>query len=105
MSAPGTVAGSRQREQRFTRWDRKYVTVVGQYYSMGKIPGPDFGSRVYNSTSNLALHGMTPRKRVLFFAEAATLAHVVRPVVLASGLDAERYCVSVATGPAFRHLV
>ena len=105
MSAPGTVAGSRHREQRFTKWDRKYVTVVGQYYSMGKIPGPDFGSRVYNSKSNLALHGMTPRKHVLFFAEAATLAHVVRPVVLASGLDAERYCVSVATGPDFRHLV
>jgi len=48
---------------------------------------------------------MITRKRVLFFAEPATLAHVARPVVLAGGLDALRYDVSVATGPDFRHLV
>jgi UDP:flavonoid glycosyltransferase YjiC (YdhE family) len=32
-----------------------------------------------------------PVKRVLFFAEAVTLAHVARPAVLATGLDATRY--------------
>jgi UDP:flavonoid glycosyltransferase YjiC (YdhE family) len=47
---------------------------------------------------------MIVRKRVLFFAEPATLAHVVRPIVLASGLDPKYYDVSVATGPDFRHL-
>lgn len=45
---------------------------------------------------------MNSRKRVLFFAEPATLAHVVRPVVLARTLDRERFDVSVATGPDFR---
>ena len=48
---------------------------------------------------------MSSRKRILFFAEPATLAHVVRPLVLASALAPQHYDVSVATGPDFRHLV
>ena len=45
------------------------------------------------------------RTRVLFLAESATMAHVVRPMVLALGLDPERYEVAFATGPDFRSLV
>ncbi len=45
---------------------------------------------------------MTEKKRVLFFAEPATLAHVVRPVVLARSLDPTEHVVSVATGADFR---
>jgi UDP:flavonoid glycosyltransferase YjiC (YdhE family) len=48
---------------------------------------------------------MSQRRRVLFFAEPATLAHVARPIVLARSLDAARYEVSVATGADFRSLV
>lgn len=40
------------------------------------------------------------RRRVLFVAEAVSLAHVARPVVLASAL-AGRHDVSVASAPAF----
>ena len=46
-----------------------------------------------------------PRKRVLFLAEAATLAHVARPTVLARSLDPARFDVCVATGPDFRSVV
>lgn len=35
-------------------------------------------------------------RRVLFFAEAVTLAHVARPIALANGLDPERFEVVVA---------
>lgn len=45
---------------------------------------------------------MSHKKRVLFFAEPATLAHVVRPIVLASSLDRAHYEVSIATGADFR---
>jgi UDP:flavonoid glycosyltransferase YjiC (YdhE family) len=38
----------------------------------------------------------SPRRRVLFVAEAVTLAHVTRPCVLARSLDAERYEVHFA---------
>ena len=48
---------------------------------------------------------MSHKKRVLFFAEPATLAHVVRPIVLASSLDCANYEVSVATGADFRRFV
>jgi UDP:flavonoid glycosyltransferase YjiC (YdhE family) len=43
---------------------------------------------------------MSTRRRVLFVAEAVSLAHVARPVVLASGLAAHHE-VSVASAPAF----
>lgn len=44
------------------------------------------------------------KTRVLFFAEPATLAHVVRPVVLAGTLDRGHYDVDLATGPDFRFI-
>src|SRR5689334_22464346 len=39
---------------------------------------------------------MTSFKRVLFFAEAVTLAHVARPIALAKGLDPDCYEVIMA---------
>ncbi|BAL93710.1 glycosyltransferase [Rubrivivax gelatinosus] len=44
----------------------------------------------------------TRKPRILFIAEAATLAHVVRSVVLATTLDAGRYEVGFATARDFR---
>lgn len=41
------------------------------------------------------------RKRVLFFAEAVTLAHVARPLVLAKALDVSRYEVHFACADRF----
>lgn len=38
------------------------------------------------------------RRRILFFGEPATLAHVARPSVLASSLDPEVYAVAFVTG-------
>jgi UDP:flavonoid glycosyltransferase YjiC (YdhE family) len=49
--------------------------------------------------------GKGSRKRVLFFAEPVTLAHVARPIALARGLDTERFDVTVATGAAYRSWV
>ena len=42
-----------------------------------------------------------PPRRVLFVAEAVTLAHVVRPRVLAESLDPAQYEVHFAAAPAF----
>src|SRR5262245_4148199 len=42
------------------------------------------------------------RKRVLFIGEAVTLAHVVRPLVLARALDREQYEVHFACAPVMR---
>ncbi len=39
---------------------------------------------------------MTRAKRILFFAEAVTLAHVARPIALARGLDAARHDIFMA---------
>jgi UDP:flavonoid glycosyltransferase YjiC (YdhE family) len=41
------------------------------------------------------------RRRLLFIAEAVTLAHVARPLVLAGGLDTDRYEVFFASEPRF----
>jgi UDP:flavonoid glycosyltransferase YjiC (YdhE family) len=41
------------------------------------------------------------RPRILFFAEAVTLAHVARPMVLAQALDRSRYDVFFACDPRF----
>src|SRR5206468_9211157 len=41
------------------------------------------------------------RRRILFFAEAVTLAHVARPMVLAQALDRSRYDVFFACDPRF----
>lgn len=47
----------------------------------------------------------TPRRRkVLFFAEAVTLAHIARPVTLARGLDPSRFDVILATAPRYEAL-
>ena len=48
---------------------------------------------------------MNARRRVLFFGEPATLAHVMRPVVLAKALQEAAYEVAVATGPDYRMFV
>ena len=48
---------------------------------------------------------MSARQRILFFGEAATLAHAVRPIVLAGLLDADRYEIELATGVEFQALV
>ena len=49
---------------------------------------------------------MEPGKlRVLFFAEAVTLAHVARPIALAEGLDRELYDVHLAHHPRYRSLL
>lgn len=44
------------------------------------------------------------KKRILFFAEGVTLAHVARPFVLASSLPPERYQVVFACHPRFRQM-
>lgn len=46
---------------------------------------------------------MTERLRILFFGEPVTAAHVVRPLALASALDAARYDAAIATGGAYAH--
>jgi UDP:flavonoid glycosyltransferase YjiC (YdhE family) len=48
--------------------------------------------------------GEPPRRRVLFVAEAVTLAHVSRPLVLARGLDRARDEVVLASAPRYREL-
>lgn len=45
------------------------------------------------------------KTRILFFAEAVTLAHVARPVVLAAGLDRQQFDVHLAHHPRYRHLL
>jgi len=44
------------------------------------------------------------RPRILFFAEAVTLAHVARPIALAQALDRSRYDVFFASDPRFSRL-
>jgi len=48
---------------------------------------------------------MTRRHRILFFAEAVTLAHVTRPLVLANALDPERYEVHFACASRYDFLL
>lgn len=47
---------------------------------------------------------MSHKRRVLFFAEAVTLAHVARPFVLASALDPIAHEVCIARDPRFQRL-
>ncbi|MGD8630206.1 MAG: glycosyltransferase [Gammaproteobacteria bacterium] len=47
---------------------------------------------------------MIRRKRILFFAEAVTLAHVTRPLILARSLDPERYEVHFACASGYDFL-
>ncbi len=46
----------------------------------------------------------THKTRILFFAEAVTLAHVARPAVLASILDKLGYDISFAVDPRYKNL-
>jgi len=48
---------------------------------------------------------MRERTRVLFIAEAVTLAHLARPLVLASDLDASRYHVTLACDQRYRAIL
>ena len=48
---------------------------------------------------------MTERNRILFIAEAVTLAHVARLVALAESLDSHRYEVSIASDPRYNSLL
>jgi len=45
------------------------------------------------------------RRRVLFVAEAVTLAHVTRPLVLAKALDPARYEVHLACAPGYERFI
>ena len=45
------------------------------------------------------------RRRILFVAEAVTLAHVVRPIALAGRLDPERWDVHLAADPRYAKAV
>ena len=55
--------------------------------------------------SRPAHHSGGDRKRVLFVAEAVTLAHVARPATLAAALDGARWDVHFAHDPRYRHLL
>ncbi len=46
----------------------------------------------------------TSGKRILFIGEAVTLAHVVRPVVLASALEPGRYAITLACDSRYHRL-
>lgn len=48
---------------------------------------------------------MTPPRKILFFAEAVTLAHVARPVALASTLDPARHSVAIACAARYRNFL
>jgi len=57
------------------------------------------------SESEYKAHGgNTGKPRILFVAEAVTLAHVARPAVLAQGLDRDEYDVFFATDPRYNQL-
>lgn len=45
------------------------------------------------------------RKRILFFSEAVTLAHVARPISLARSLDCDQFDSTIAVHPRYRHLL
>ena len=48
--------------------------------------------------------GPAQRKHILFIGEAVTLAHVVRPVVLAQSLDPQQYAVTLACDSRYHSL-
>jgi len=49
--------------------------------------------------------GSGRRPRILFVAEAVTLAHIARPIALAQDLDPARYEVVLASDPRYRSLL
>jgi UDP:flavonoid glycosyltransferase YjiC (YdhE family) len=46
-----------------------------------------------------------PLKKILFFAEGATLSHILRPMELASGLDQTQFEIFFACDEKFHHIV
>lgn len=70
--------------------------------SVAGDPGPDAGT---STAPNAAPEPVARRQRILFVGEAATLAHVVRPFVLARSLDPSRYEVHFACDPRFNKLL
>ena len=69
--------------------------------NMGEHPeqaGPNSNSRHTRPS------GTTDKPRILFVAEAVTLAHVARPAVLAQALDRDVYEVFFATDPRYNQL-
>jgi UDP:flavonoid glycosyltransferase YjiC (YdhE family) len=52
-----------------------------------------------------AIAGILPRPRVLFIAEAVTLAHVARAAALASSLPRDQYEVRFAADPRYENVV
>lgn len=46
-----------------------------------------------------------PKRKILFVAEAVTLAHVARPYHLAQSLDPSRYGIYFASAPRYRNLI
>ena len=57
-----------------------------------------------SESEHKALDRNTGKPRILFVAEAVTLAHVARPAVLAQGLDRDEYDVFFATDPRYNQL-
>lgn len=47
----------------------------------------------------------TNKKRILFVAEAATLAHVARPLLLSAALDPETFDIVFASDPRCKWLL
>lgn len=61
-------------------------------------PSPSFGRHADSSRP------MGSRRRVLFFAEAVSLAHVARAVALAQSLDQSRYDIHLVCDPRYSKL-
>jgi len=57
-----------------------------------------------SGSGHKAADGNTGKPRILFVAEAVTLAHVARPAVLAQALDRDDYEVFFATDPRYNQL-
>lgn len=76
------------------------------YATASRWGGPPVASEVRGdaaiSTTPDAAPGLAARRRrILFVAEAVTLAHVVRPFALAQSLDPSRYEVHFACDPRY----
>ncbi len=80
------------------------------YATASRWGGPPVASEVRGdaaiSTTPDAAPGLAARRRrILFVAEAVTLAHVVRPFALAQSLDPSRYEVHFACDPRYNQLL
>lgn len=68
---------------------------IGSFNGMGRLGGAmglkERSRQIYTTAHPVRWNGTDSRKRVLFVAEAVTLAHVGRVIALARGLDHSRY--------------